>query len=809
MHGAPVSYPQRRFYLASSTGCCRHACPGQFFAANELKAMMAHVVLTYDLSLEKEGPSSQAPTVFTAPDESGLELDVMATTILNRTAITTPSRFMSDAEVSDYQDRITEEIMQSVLQQSLNPLTTPRFSNKATRDAVFRDLDQAQLHSLSQAEIAVTSIAEELGKITRVEAASAILQTKKALASVQILIQDLRLKYPDMSPIRIDNRDAYHDITESISTPTLIAYTLALCNRIFDKVALRGSSFLLKGVKLFGLSLIKLGGGEPTLLQQNALDAIPDDMRTLEKRFNLDVKTVAYAVCPTCAYTHEPDHSERDSTYPATCTYRHYPGSPPCATPLLKHGKPIKLFHYYPFFTWFGRLLALPGMQAHGDAFCDAIAREPIAPDVKRETWDGSFYREFQGPDGRLFVSDRGAEGRWFFLLHSDFFNIEGTLVGGKHSSTGVMSMTCLNLPWQIRDDPAYTYIPGIIQGPHEPKVEDAQHRHYLRPLVDELVAGYERGVQCFSTHGTHANADEGYKRTERLAVAGVIMDLKAARPFAGLLDVTSHSFCYSCTQWHHAHLWRFDVEAWTRINDLFLRAGAQKWREAETLDMRKQVELDHAVRDTELYRLSYYRPSVQLLPDAMHIIFLVLLKRYFRDCLRLGRAPNEARRAPIAHYFNFTQPPHLSSIHTQDDQELTDTEDNDEDDPLDVLEWGHLPEEIRSNRSALLTRLKDEATSKPIADNVANAHQRLSYPSPNEDKSKEILTRRLDVLKWSALLYVCVDLSLISSHLVELLLAAPKLPNTLIKKPTMVELLVSWVGPIGGSESEQANKLS
>lgn len=32
--------------------CCS---PGRFFAANELKSMMAHVVMTYDVSMEKPG----------------------------------------------------------------------------------------------------------------------------------------------------------------------------------------------------------------------------------------------------------------------------------------------------------------------------------------------------------------------------------------------------------------------------------------------------------------------------------------------------------------------------------------------------------------------------------------------------------------------------------------------------------------------------------------------------------------------------------------------------------------------------------
>ena len=40
-------------YLAFGHG--RHACPGRFFAMNELKAMMAYVVMNYDVRTEKEG----------------------------------------------------------------------------------------------------------------------------------------------------------------------------------------------------------------------------------------------------------------------------------------------------------------------------------------------------------------------------------------------------------------------------------------------------------------------------------------------------------------------------------------------------------------------------------------------------------------------------------------------------------------------------------------------------------------------------------------------------------------------------------
>jgi len=32
----------------------RHACPGRFFAANELKAMLAHVLMSYDVKFETD-----------------------------------------------------------------------------------------------------------------------------------------------------------------------------------------------------------------------------------------------------------------------------------------------------------------------------------------------------------------------------------------------------------------------------------------------------------------------------------------------------------------------------------------------------------------------------------------------------------------------------------------------------------------------------------------------------------------------------------------------------------------------------------
>ncbi|GJJ15189.1 hypothetical protein Clacol_009465 [Clathrus columnatus] len=48
----------------------KHACPGRFFAANELKAMMAYLVLNYDVKMENEGvrPPNVAAALSCIPD---------------------------------------------------------------------------------------------------------------------------------------------------------------------------------------------------------------------------------------------------------------------------------------------------------------------------------------------------------------------------------------------------------------------------------------------------------------------------------------------------------------------------------------------------------------------------------------------------------------------------------------------------------------------------------------------------------------------------------------------------------------------
>ncbi len=440
--------------------------------------------------------------------------------------------------------------------------------------------------------------------------------------------------------------------TDGRHTPTLIAYCIALVSRIFEGTAIRGTEFLLKMLKLFGLSVAFLNGG-PNLEQQAALSDIPESVPALEARFNLNIESILYAVCPKCSCTYPPYVTGTAApVYPETCSERATRVADPCGAILVKDGRPIKCFEYYPFFDWFGRFITLPNIEAYGDRFCNDIAECGIAPPNKSEASHGSFLYQLKDGTGQLFIADRGEEGRWLFMLHRDFFNIEGNRIRGKFSSTGVMALTCLNLPLDIRNDPAYIYIPGIIQGPCEPNARNAEQRYYLRPLIADLEIGYSRGVQPYSRGQQLCQFDSPSisKRIFRVAVAGVLMDFKAARPFAGFMDVTSHTFCFVCNCWHRTQLGRTDCEAWNAVDDDFLRKGAMIWHDAADGNERKFAETSYGTRYSELWRLPYWQPSKQLLIDPMHTIYLILAQRFFRDALGLENPSANTKRQKLAY---------------------------------------------------------------------------------------------------------------------------------------------------------------
>ncbi|KAE9389263.1 hypothetical protein BT96DRAFT_835150 [Gymnopus androsaceus JB14] len=540
--------------------------------------------------------------------------------------------------------------------------------------------------TLSDVESSLRSISKDLDLITRPEVSVVVQEARDSIKFIEDSLRSWRSYFPDTTPFRVDNSNSFSGNARRPKDVALVVYTIALVQRIFHGAGQRASSFTLRAMKIFGHALTEYAGG-PTIEQERVLDQIPNTISTAEKRLNLDIPTVLYAVCPNCSFLHKASYSPGFTTpvYPETCTNRSAPFRPACGTSLLQDGHPIKVFEYYSFFEWFGRLLAFPGVEQYGDRFCEEVKDTPLTPEDKSRTSDGRFYREMEDSEGKLFIADRGAEGRWFFKLHADFFKIEGNRIGGQSSSTGVMSITCLNLPPEMREDSAFTLIPGIIQGHFEPDSKEAQHQYFISPIVEELFIGYTRGVQCFGTHSSYSDNPENhvpYERVHKLALASVVMDFKAARPFTGLSDVQSRIYCVYCKVWHRFHMLRTDCEHWECADDDRLREGSEKWQSAETATERKNILQFYGSRYSPLWKLPYWRPSLQLIVDPMHTMFLVLMQRFFRDRRALGLAvvekkgdkmgkkqkdkTTEPHESHIAFYYPYEPPPAVS-LHFSD----------------------------------------------------------------------------------------------------------------------------------------------
>ena len=58
--------------------------------------------------------------------------------------------------------------------------------------------------------------------------------------------------------------------------------------------------------------------------------------------------------------------------------------------------------------------------------------------------------------------------------------------VRGASTSSGIISMACLNLPLDVRYKPENMYLAGIIPGPKQPSLENLNH--YIRPLIAQLA---------------------------------------------------------------------------------------------------------------------------------------------------------------------------------------------------------------------------------------------------------------------------------------------------------------------------------
>ncbi|KIO01078.1 hypothetical protein M404DRAFT_117339, partial [Pisolithus tinctorius Marx 270] len=173
---------------------------------------------------------------------------------------------------------------------------------------------------------------------------------------------------------------------------------------------------------------------------------------------------------------------------------------------------------------------------------------------------------------------------------------------------------------------PENMYLAGIIPGPKQPSLENLNH--YVRPLILDLAASWERGV-WYSRTANHPNG-----RLMRCAIALAVCDLPAAHHLAALAGVGSHFFCGACSCYHKNNYGRVDFENWVPRDPCELRTFAEQWRDATPTAHHEKIFREHGIRWSELWRLPYWDPARQLVVDSMHCILEGLVQHHIRSLL-------------------------------------------------------------------------------------------------------------------------------------------------------------------------------
>ena len=155
---------------------------------------------------------------------------------------------------------------------------------------------------------------------------------------------------------------------------------------------------------------------------------------------------------------------------------------------------------------------------------CEHWRNRKLLPDLYADIYDGKLWKEFEVSG---FLSQPNAFG---LILNVDWFE------PFEHSiyAVGVVFLSRLNLPRQIRYNKENIILCGLIPGPHEPSFNI---NSFLDPLIEELLIMW-RGKKIHLPSGP---------LTIRAALMCISCDSPAMRKVGGFLSHAANKGCYKC----------------------------------------------------------------------------------------------------------------------------------------------------------------------------------------------------------------------------------------------------------------------
>ncbi|PPQ82731.1 hypothetical protein CVT24_009908 [Panaeolus cyanescens] len=424
-----------------------------------------------------------------------------------------------------------------------------------------------------------------------------------------------------------DTSHHFQSFLTGYEPPVQLCLLLVVALQVLAHASRRAGRLTLYMLSLVLKSMLGWPHKPLTKQQEGFVKSLPTHPDTVTGKFNLETKHTIYAVCPNmaCHKLYKPTYKPGSQVpiYPKRCDHQEFPNGPLCGTVLTQsiptssgqvYRKPIKRFIAFDLKDWISGLLSRTGYE---DKMDNAWSRQ--ASTHMDDVFDGQFLKDFKYKDGSLFAShQRDNQARYALSMSVDFFNPRRN---SSHSvSCGIISLVNFNLPPHERYRAENVFLAGIIPGPKEPPA-DAMN-HYLEPVVDQLDAFWNPGVYFSRTAKYPAG------RLVILALIILICDLPAARKTAGMASVKHTFFCSSChASIHKEGYGSTDFKGWRRRTKEEYEEGSKKWLAAKTDTERTAVFNTYTTRWSAFSKLSYFDIHSSLAVDAMHNLFLGLLK--------------------------------------------------------------------------------------------------------------------------------------------------------------------------------------
>lgn len=404
-----------------------------------------------------------------------------------------------------------------------------------------------------------------------------------------------------------------------------ISIFLLLWKSLF-KISGGATVILLKFLRYMFQHIGELFGCGP--LKQFA-SLIPCTVQTLEKLANVHQQSYkTFVMCQKCSCIYEWEEAYTENAMGARqtkhCSYIHYPRHPqvrfrtPCGEPLLHEvllskGKralrPFKQLYYQSAIDSLKQLVKQPGILQQLNAWRTRSVGQGILNDV----YDGKIWEEFQTVDGVPFLSDK-KNICLGLIMNVDWFQP----FDATNYSIGVIYLSVLNLPRDIRYKLQNIIVCCIIPGPGEPR----NMNPILEPLVEDLQQLWK---------GVDVDCTPAGKKTVRAALLCNSCDLPASRKVAGFVGHNALRGCSKCLKvfetqafGEKAFYGGFDRESWpSRTLEDHVEA-TQKHKAAKTATESHKIEREHGVKYSVLssLRLPYYNAIRQTVVDPMHNLF-------------------------------------------------------------------------------------------------------------------------------------------------------------------------------------------